>query len=104
MEMGAEQAILISADCFLLFAAGRLLPRLLLFWAVCHSSYNGGNQPDPRLQVGLLQLPGKHLAQRPRHLPFSGPDRVAHFLSPRHFHTLTLTPTPGGADAQGHPS
>lgn len=102
--MGAEQAILISADCFLLFAAGRLLPRLLLFWAVCHSSYNGGNQPDPRLQVGLLQLPGKHLAQRPRHLPFSGPDRVAHFLSPRHFHTLTLTLTLGGADAQGHPS
>lgn len=38
---------------------------------------------------GLLWLRRKHLAQRPRHLPFSGPDGDPHFPSSGAFPALT---------------
>ena len=58
------------------------------FWLSPRSSYNkrepvnlARSQPDLCWQVGLLWPCRKHLAQRPRHLPFSGPDGDPHFLS-----------------------
>lgn len=97
--MRAKQSLLISPPHHLLLLClqqDAFFNIYRYFWLSPRSSYNkrepqnlARSQPDPHWQVGLLWLCRKHLAQRPRHLPFPGPDGDPHFLSSGHFPTLT---------------